>query len=312
MHRLSALFAAALALILAAAQAWATTYTLSNATYTSRFGVYSATTGATGSFTTAAPLPAGLNLAPIASGTGGLGYVTSWSFSDGLHTFTEANSGPLSNEGLFFSVSTDGVGAITEIHIYLTSPLFLTASKLVNRFDLTALPGNGSTLVGIYSCPGGTVGGLCGTYYGTADHAQSATAPVLTASGSPPATVTLVKPAANKVIAQNTLGNSCPSDPTRGSGYRINFKWKYSKPPNFNHFHLHVQRMGSPATVDVDLATKTFKLNACNSVVIDSDLANWDWQVTAFDNSGAVLATSAPGPFSFAPCRLPNGAACAP
>jgi DNA-binding beta-propeller fold protein YncE len=135
---------------------------------------------------------------------------------------------------------------------------------------------------------------------------------VLGTPTSPPLAVTLLNPNANAVIAQNQ-GIPCPSDPARGTGYKIKFGWAYVRPPNFSHFHLHVQRVGAPlATVDVNLTTRTFKLLACNSVVIDSDLANWYWQVTAVDNSGSVLATSVQRPFSFAACRLSNGAACAP
>lgn len=128
-----------------------------------------------------------------------------------------------------------------------------------------------------------------------------------------PSALTLVRPSANAVVQQNDLGSLCPSDPARGSGYRIGFQWAYHQPPNFNHYRLRVQRVGSPvATLDVKVTSKAFTLSACNSFVIDSDLANWYWQVTAFGNAGQVLATSTQGPFSFAPCRLSNGAACAP
>jgi hypothetical protein len=125
--------------------------------------------------------------------------------------------------------------------------------------------------------------------------------------------VTLIDPLTNEVIAQNHARTLCPSDPVRGSGYKIHFGWSFARPPTFNHFHLHVQRVGAPtALLDVDVTKRGFKLVACNSVISDSDLANWFWQVTAYDNSGAVLGTSEQRPFSFATCRLSNGAACAP
>ncbi|PWT87387.1 MAG: hypothetical protein C5B56_10570 [Proteobacteria bacterium] len=186
MNRLSVLLAATLALILAH-QAGATTYTLSNATYTKVSGVYSGATGVTGSFTTAVPLPAGLTLASIASGAGGLGYVTSWSFSDGVNTYTDLNSGPLSNNGAFFSVSTDGAGAITDMRISLVSPLFVTASKQANRIDLDFIAATkvAALVAGIYTCPGGVVGGLCGTFFLTSSFADGTTG-VFTAGGLPP------------------------------------------------------------------------------------------------------------------------------
>ena len=82
-NKLLTSLAALLALILTP-HAWATTYTLSGATYSSVTSLYAGATGVTGSFTTASPLPPNLANAPIAGGTGGLGLVTSWSFNDGV------------------------------------------------------------------------------------------------------------------------------------------------------------------------------------------------------------------------------------
>jgi hypothetical protein len=201
------------------------------------------------------------------------------------------------------------------MRIDLVSPLFLTASKVVNRITLDFIAAShvAGAIAGIYTCPGGTVGGLCGTFFVTNDVATGTTA-TFTASGSPPATVTLLRPQTNRVIAQNVASGLCPNDPTHGSGYGINFRWTMSaKPPNLDHFNLHVQHVGSPvAALDVNLTARRYRLLVCNEPVIDSDLANWFWQVTAFDNAGAVLGTSEQRPFSFAPCRLLNGTACAP
>ncbi len=165
----------------------------------------------------------------------------------------------------------------------------------------------------------GAASGPSGVGPGTGDavSANITFAPFLTsapsACGAAPSTVTLITPQTGAVIAQNHNLPFCPSDPTRGAGYRANFRWAYTKPPSFNHFHLHVQRVGAPtAALDRNLSRRQFWFVACNRVVPDSDLGNWFWQVTAVDNSGAILGTSEQRPFSFAPCRLSNGAACAP
>ena len=116
---------AALCVIGIAPSTWAaTTYTISGATYSPGLilGTYTGQTGVTGSFTTAAPLPAGLNNAHIASGQTGLNYVTSWTFSDGLFTYTNANSAVAGNQGFNFAVTTNGNGDITDFTIDLSQP----------------------------------------------------------------------------------------------------------------------------------------------------------------------------------------------
>jgi hypothetical protein len=181
-----------LGVFVASKQACAATYTLAPVAYTAKNGVYVAATNVTGSFTTAAPLPANLTDVRIANGTGGLGYVTSWSFNDGVFVYTDANSGPLSGSGGNFRVTTDGTGAIVGLSINLVSPLlFSTPGQTMYRLDMFSAAGNPSTSViaGIYVCPSGTVGVPCGTFFADPgnDHGLAATAPVFTLSGAPPA-----------------------------------------------------------------------------------------------------------------------------
>ena len=123
-NKLLTFLVALLALILTP-HAWGTTYTLSGATYSSVTSLYAGATGVTGSFTTASPLPPNLADAPIAGGTGGLGFVTSWSFNDGVFTYTDANSTPWTDVNDIagsFAVSTDSAGNITDFFIVLTTP----------------------------------------------------------------------------------------------------------------------------------------------------------------------------------------------
>jgi hypothetical protein len=109
-------------LLLFASIASATTYSYSGAAYTS------------------APLAA--NLPPTAIGPGGLNLVTSWSFFDGVATFTQTNSGLTFNTPSSFVVSTDTSGNVSTATIGFTSPIgphtvgqtvsFLTIASSVN------------------------------------------------------------------------------------------------------------------------------------------------------------------------------------
>ncbi len=120
----SRIFLVALPALMLAGHACAMTYTLSGAKYGSGFGVYQNIAGITGSFTTASPLPPNLNGVPIA-GSGGFGLVTSWSFNDGVFTYTDANSDLWQNgvaAAHSFSISTDSAGNITGFFIVLTIP----------------------------------------------------------------------------------------------------------------------------------------------------------------------------------------------
>jgi hypothetical protein len=122
-----ALFAGTLMGLLSAPCVAAITYTFPEVTYSYRSGIYINATGVTGSFTTASPLPPFLGAAsngpaPIAGGTDGPGYVTSWSFSDGVFTYTNLNSALLQNAGSSFAVTTDGSGNVLSYQIALTIP----------------------------------------------------------------------------------------------------------------------------------------------------------------------------------------------
>jgi hypothetical protein len=59
--------------------------------------------------------------------------------------------------------------------------------------------------------------------------------------------------------------------------------------------------------LDVRLATPGFTWTGCNNFVIDRNLDNWHWQVTALDGANQVLAVSEQRTISFLPCRLSDG-----
>lgn len=81
---------------------------------------YTTAMHASGTFTTAAPLPA--NMPPTAIGPGGSDLVTSWSFNDGVRTYTHTNSALTYGSPVSFQVSTDAAGQIASYQIQLIAP----------------------------------------------------------------------------------------------------------------------------------------------------------------------------------------------
>jgi hypothetical protein len=155
-----------------------TTYTVSGSTYSTVTSLYANATGITGSFTTSSPLPPNLNNAPIAGGTGGLGFVQSWSFNDGVFSYTNANSVPWTDAGNnagSFAVSTDSAGNITGFFIVLTRPSSGAVIGQLTEWLFLGFsgPGTSTALTGIcvhLLAPGGP----CTGYLVTPDVAQSA------------------------------------------------------------------------------------------------------------------------------------------
>lgn len=84
-------------------------------------GTFTTAMRITGSFTTANPLP--VNMPFTAIGPAGNGSAIAWSFSNGISTFTEANSAELYGESQYFQVATDSLGNISNYGIGLVSPL---------------------------------------------------------------------------------------------------------------------------------------------------------------------------------------------
>lgn len=121
--------------------ALATTYTFTGPVYDLVGGTYTTAMSVKGSFTTASPLPPNLAGDPIGPGAG-TQLVTSWSFSDGRQTFTNANSvvldaGPGGSGGQAFAVQTDETGNVVGAFIILVSP------------QMPVAPGEPFNLIGI-------------------------------------------------------------------------------------------------------------------------------------------------------------------
>jgi hypothetical protein len=126
-HRLSgygarlllAFFATALPVGGVAAQP--TTYTYAGTPYVNASGTFTTSMRITGSFRTANPLPA--NMPPTAIGPAGSGAAIAWSFTNGVDTFTEANSRELYGDPTWFVVGTNQFGDVVAYAIGLIRPL---------------------------------------------------------------------------------------------------------------------------------------------------------------------------------------------
>ncbi len=133
--------------LLLSTSSFATTYTYTGPTYTA--GVFTGTgTPAytpsmqlSGSITTASPLPANLSLTDI--GPAGSNLIQSWSFNDGLYTYTPATSSMYQSS---FVVSTDNNSNIIQFIFEFFSPgPPNTIGQLVNVFKAELSGGNAFT-----------------------------------------------------------------------------------------------------------------------------------------------------------------------
>ena len=177
-QKISLGFVAAFAVLMLTSQvSAATTYTLSGSTYSFASSLYAGATGITGSFTTASPLPPNLNDAPIAGGTGGLGFVKSWSFNDGVFTYTDATSVPWTdgnNNAGSFAVSTDSKGNITSFFIVLTMPKTGAVVGQLTEWLFLGFGGQGTSEALTAICHDLVApGGACKDYLTTPDDAGS-------------------------------------------------------------------------------------------------------------------------------------------
>ncbi len=134
----------------------------------------------------------------------------------------------------------------------------------------------------------------------------------------PPASITLVTPVSGATIQQNdsALAGTCTLDPNRGYGFSVAYDWDaplVKQKGGFTAFggsyHLVVQHGASTPALDVTVTTSSYTDLACNTFVIDNNLADWHWRVTAV-KGGKVVADSGPRSFSFAQCRLASTAPC--
>lgn len=96
----------------------AATYQLTASPFTSSMLPFTTSMQVTGTFVTSAPVGANLTMQDIS------GLITSYSFTDGVHTFTQSNSAfnsPLNGGG--FLVTTDPSGNITYVQFVVMSPV---------------------------------------------------------------------------------------------------------------------------------------------------------------------------------------------
>lgn len=156
-------FAAWLAVGLAVAPSTlgAATYTFTGDPYAAPAAPFTAGMRVTGSFATAAPLPPNLPLTPI--GPGGSNLVLAWSFSDGVTTYTQANSALFGDDPNAFRVSTDAGGNVVEYQVALVSPLPPhTVGQPIDAFQIASQSGSPLTQVDFQRpCDALTPGNSC-------------------------------------------------------------------------------------------------------------------------------------------------------
>ncbi len=101
--------------------AFATTYMYTGPVYVTATGLYTTSMKIAGTFTTASPLPTNMALTNIGP-NGGSNLVTSWSFSDGVNSYTNANSVLIYEDPSDFAVATDASGGISAWNLGFMAP----------------------------------------------------------------------------------------------------------------------------------------------------------------------------------------------
>ena len=132
---------------------------------------------------------------------------------------------------------------------------------------------------------------------------------IAVAGPSPPASLTLNTPASSAVIAQNDSSTGCTFNANRGYGFVNNFSWTDPQLKGVHRYELVLQHGASTPALDVIVTGTSYQDLACNAFVIDNNLSNWHWQVSALNNGKKVIALSEQRPLSFAPC-LVSGVPC--
>ena len=170
--------------MLVSASAWSANYVYTGPYYTSADGIYTTSMRITGAFTTVNPLPP--NLSNVEIGPYGQNLVTSWSFSNGVATFTTDNSVPCNGVGCDFVVSTDVVGNITAFQIGLRNPRKTDGSVdevafIVGTSPIQYQTWNQPACFGMV-CPGPDAGGWAETP-GSFTTVQVAAVPTLSPGG---------------------------------------------------------------------------------------------------------------------------------
>ena len=123
----------------------------------------------------------------------------------------------------------------------------------------------------------------------------------------------LIRPTEGATIPQNDPTIGCPPDETRGFGFQLAFDWTDSSAPSgVRGYQLLVRnvRARGPFLTTFVREDSEFTLTACNSVVIDNNLTDWQWRVRAQDNLDNFSDWSRAEDFQFAPCQLDSGTSC--
>jgi photosystem II stability/assembly factor-like uncharacterized protein len=121
---------------------------------------------------------------------------------------------------------------------------------------------------------------------------------------------TLLAPPSGALIPQNDASNGCALLAGReraGYGYRISFDW--TNVAGASQYRLVAKHQSAAfPIVNVTIPQSAYVHVSCNAFALEPNLTGWSWQVQAFN--GVWGSFSAPRPFAFLACLLPDGAAC--
>lgn len=129
----------------------------------------------------------------------------------------------------------------------------------------------------------------------------------------------LLSPEDDAVFAQNDPTLGCPANATRGYGFRTSFDWKDVDGAAVYRIIFRQRDARFPA-IERTVTTSDFAETRCNAFVADMNREHWSWQVIALGSitvprdsgtaSRDTVLMSTTREYSFAPCRLANGAPC--
>lgn len=133
--------------------------------------------------------------------------------------------------------------------------------------------------------------------------------------------VVLLSPVAAGRFTQNDPTLGCPTNETRGSGFRVEFDWEDVEGASAYDV-IFWQKNAKFAAITSRVEASGFSQTNCNAFVIDANLNDWVWTVKATarievteagDSTFVVRDTvlsSEERVFGFEPCRLENSRAC--
>ncbi|MFN7932472.1 MAG: FG-GAP-like repeat-containing protein [Bryobacteraceae bacterium] len=117
-----------------------------------------------------------------------------------------------------------------------------------------------------------------------------------------------LSPVGKEAVAQNNPMSSCPSDPIRGAGIRLQLQWT---PVVAAGVVVVVEHSGAASPVWMASTTSAaFTLLQLCTFYPDGELEGWWWRIRSVDAIGNLSRWSERAEFRLSPCRLSDGRLC--